>query len=444
MKAVYKLFEDKRTVFVLVIIAFLIRIVIGIFSFQQKTWETFGDNNARKVFAVSILNNGFVPEASNYYRAESIFAPLVPVVIAASIFLFGETWLPLFILNAILGAFSCLIFYKISRIYFNIKISVLVLFWAAVYPNFIRYTGTAGNEPWVVFIFALTFLFALKTIHSEKADHNVLLFALFFVLLLHTDERYISYSLFFTLILFMGQNPIKSKLKIAIVFIMFSALFSMPWLIRNYLYYKDLVLISVRTTNITGKLIDHRDELSVFNHTPQTTHLNQAQIDSVKKGLLTEFPGGISIPEGEIDAIKSGNVPHEFTGIEKVLSRFYFLWVPVKFRENYRITGFDFNPAWSRRHNLFSGLSYGLLLPFMFLAFYNLIKRKKLEIVLMFGGVLLYHTLIHVAFIPYTRDRYRHPVDFIVIILGIYGISIFYNWLKANKIKKKGIIVENG
>jgi hypothetical protein len=101
--------------------------------------------------------------------------------------------------------------------------------------------------------------------------------------------------------------------------------------------------------------------------------------------------------------------------------------MPVSLKGSYRITGYVYSPGWSLKHNLLIGISYGLLLPFMLIGFYYLVRRRNNLPAILFSGILIFHTLIHVAFIPYARDRYRHPVDFIVIILGVFGISIIYN-----------------
>jgi hypothetical protein len=76
----------------------------------------------------------------------------------------------------------------------------------------------------------------------------------------------------------------------------------------------------------------------------------------------------------------------------------------------------------SVKHNVISILFFGSLLPFMIYGFWLLIQKRKQFYFYILSSLLVYHTLIHVAFIPYTRDRYRHPVDFIVIIVGLYGI----------------------
>ena len=421
---------NKKTIITLFIIAFMVRLAVGLYSYKMEIWNNFADDLAIESFAYSIIENGYIFDVHDFERIEFITSPVIPTVLAIKTVIFGDSWLPVFVLNAFLGAITCLLIYYIALDFFDKKVSFFVFAWAAIYPNYIRYTGTAGNEPWIVFLFALTFLFALKTIEIRKINYHIILYSLFFTLLFHTDERYISYSLLFTLFLFIGSSTIFLKFKKVILFIIFTILFSTPWLIRNYLVYDDIVLISCRTTNITDPVFKHRKEVKFYDHTPNKTYLSPAQIDSLQKGLLTEFSDCRPIREDQIEAIKSGNIPHRFTPTEKVLSRIYWLWMPIKFTDNYRITGYNFEAAWSLKHNLLTGLSYGLLLPFVLFAIVNLVKLNKWKEVYLFGGIMFYHTFIHVVFIPYTRDRYRHPIDFIIIILGCYGVICVYNAIK--------------
>ncbi|MBP7507414.1 MAG: glycosyltransferase family 39 protein [Prolixibacteraceae bacterium] len=434
----------QNYVFFFLILSFVIRLLVAINGYEKSIWNNFADDLGREVYANTIISKGIFFKLDVIQSPESIFAPGIPIVLAIMKVVFANHWFAIFVLNACIGTLSCLVIYLISKEFFNKDVSLLVLLWASFYPSFIRYTATAGNEPWVVFLFSLTMLFALRSIRYSKTYINEIIFALCLTILFHFDERYIVYSLIFSLFLFYGFGSIISKIKKILVFVSFTILFSVPWFIRNYIVYNDIVIISCRTNNLTEPFFHQRKELIFFDHIKDDAFLSIEQIDSVRNGLLNSFSNGSAISKLQIEAMKSGNIPHAFTLSEKIRSRIFFLWVPFKTIDNYRITGYEFNPAWSCRHNLLSGLSYGVLLPFMFLAFYNLIKNRNWEVVLLFGGVLLYHTFIHVAFIPYTRDRYRHPVDFIVIILGVYGISVVYNWFKANKIKKKERVVENG
>lgn len=434
MNSINKLINHKYSVASLLILALAIRLTVAFVGYEKQVWKTFADDLARVRFANSIIHNGFAPELKSFKTIECILAPVVPTVLALKTVLFGSSWLPVFIINALLGAISCLLIYKISRLFFSHSISLMALFWAACYPSFIRYTITAGNEPWIVLFFALTFYTCLLVMLNSNKMLMVLLHALSFTLLIHTDERYLIYGVVFALFILVGLSSMASKIKHVSLFIIFCLLFSTPWLIRNYKVYDDLILISIRTTTISKHFIHHRPEVFIFDHSPKTRYLTTQQIELVKQNKLSVFNHGKPISKQQILAIKSGNVPKEFSAIQSYWSRFYFLWVPFKFHDNYRIDGYVFNPKWSMSHNLLSMLTYGILLPFMFFAAWYLYKKRKTFQLFILSGVLLFHTLFHIALIPYARDRYRHPVDFIVIILGCIGIYVCVHYLNYRSI----------
>jgi len=431
-----KLKESKWIFLIVLCISFVIRISLSLYDYENEVWLQFADDKLREEFAETILEKGFVYEITDYYSSDTILAPLVPIVISLTKLLLGNSWswLIIFFINSLIGAFSCVLIYLISKQFFNSSVSFIAFIWAAFYPAFIRYIPTAGNEPWIVFLFLLTFWLLLKTIDKKKIYYKTILAALSFTLLFHTDERYIAYYLlivcFFT---FVKSNNIVKFRKI-FIFSSFLILFSTPWFIRNYLAYKDVEVITVRTTSLTKKIFNHRDEL-IFNHINPKDDLTISQIDSIKKDLLLTYPDGRPFEEGQVESMKSGIIPHDFNKIESFKSRLYFLWLPIKFKENYRIGGYCYEGKWSVRHNLLTGLTYGLLLPFVLFALFFLIKKRKFLVFWLFTGILIYHTFIHVAFIPYTRDRYRHPIDFIVIILGCYGIYMFSTFMQ-NKSEK--------
>ncbi len=432
-----KFIENKRTVFFLLILSFLVRLSVGIYGYINEEWKNFGDDNARNKYANSIIENGITPELDSFYTVESIFAPFIPLVLALKTSLFGSSWFPVFILNSFVGALTCLIIYLISLQFFDRKLSLFVFLWAAFYPSFVRYISTSGNEVWIVFLFTLSFFYSIKAINIKQVTYHLILYSLFFTLLMHTDERYITYSILFTLFLLIGNYEFKFKLKKITLFILLTLLFSTPWLIRNYIVYDSIVLISCRTNNLTDPIFNHSDELLFFDHTPNYGYLSEAEIDSVQQRLLTTFRTGKPIYKGQIEAMKKGNVPYFFSPSQKFFSRIYFLWVPFKFKDNYRITGYSFNPAWSFMHNIISIFSFAILLPFSVLGIYLLYRQRKYSVLILFLSTIIFHTLIHALFIPYTRDRYRHPIDFIIVILGCYGIvfllSTIYKNLYLNK-----------
>lgn len=434
MRLHFKDMSWQKKIILFFLIAFLVRILLAIYLYNIEIWNDFADDQQRELFAFAILDHGFIPSFEDASPIEYLIAPLIPAIISISKLIFGNSWLPLFFLNSIIGALSCLLIYSIALRYTNKTVALLSFLWAALYPNFIRYTATAGNEPWIVFLFLLSIFLVVRSIETSKININLVFLAVIYTLLFHTDERYIAYAPLFVLFIIIGVGNSWLKFKKVVLFASLVVLFSLPWLVRNYLVLNEVIVVSTRTASITDPLFNHREDI-IFNHLPSTSTLSVAEIDSVVLGEKIHFNDGRPISKRQIDAMRNGIIPYSYNKTESFFSRIYFLWLPFKFKPNYRIDGYNFMGSWSLRHNLSSIITYGIFLPFMLLGLIAFIMEKKWLPFILFLSLILYHTLIHAAFIPYTRDRYRHPIDFVIPILAFYSIYIIYNLFNKRRSK---------
>jgi hypothetical protein len=98
-----KILNKKKILLISIfMVAFLIRLAIGLYSYKNEAWNNFGDDVGRQNFSNSIIEHGFIPDIDYYYTSESVFAPVIPTILAAKTIIFVESWLPVFILNALL------------------------------------------------------------------------------------------------------------------------------------------------------------------------------------------------------------------------------------------------------------------------------------------------------------------------------------------------------
>lgn len=428
-------YSKKSLIIIIFVLAFVLRSGYSLYAYKNNFMENLGDDWGRWQYALNVIAQGpFVTQVEHFYKPEATRGPVLPWIMSILILFFGENWLPIFFLNAFIGSLTCILIFLICEQ--HIKNRILGLFaglWAAFHVSFIRYTATAGNEVWVPFFIVLMvfILLSLKKLKSwdKSLYKNLFLLSLIFALLIHTDERYLSYLPFvFMVILFWDHRNLINGIKKGMLFVFVVLILMVPWIIRNYVVFDNLVILTTRTASLTSKFINYNDDL-VFKHTSDCFHLSETQIDSVISGLKTKFDDGDDIDPLQIEAMKNGHIPHLFSTSEAFWSRFKLLWQPIHLKGFYRITGFNYEGKWSLRHNLAVGLSYGLLIPFLFIGLVKLYHQKK-KIAIFLFSILLYHSTIHVLFVPYTRDRYRIPVDAIVIILGVYGILTSYRYIK--------------
>jgi hypothetical protein len=168
--------------------------------------------------------------------------------------------------------------------------------------------------------------------------------------------------------------------------------------------------------------------------------LSQEKIDSILNGHQNiKDNAGRSINPQQLDAMIIHNkIPYPFSYFENALMSIRTLWKPIDITYNYTTGGYRFDGKWSLRHNIAVGLTYGILLPFMIIGLWKLFKTKK-ELAIFFIAIIVYHTIIHALFIPFTRFRYRVPIDFLVIMLGCYGIWLSYGYVKMKYFSKKAL-----
>lgn len=426
--------SKTKVIILLFIIALAIRIISASIAYRSNIMAGFGDDIGRMQYALKVLEEGpFVTNIENIHalKPEAKRAPGLPWIMAVTILFFGNSWLPIFLLNALIGSLTCVLIFLICEEFTTRSNSFLAGLWGAFYVSYIRTTASAGNEVWASFLVVLIIFTIIKLLVNYNALINkyMLLLVSTFALLIHIDERYLAYFLYiFLILLFLIDNDLKNSLKKALFFAITVLVLMVPWLVRNYIVYDNLVILTTRTTLITKRFINYDDNL-IFKPTTTNYYLTESQIDSVINGLKTKFNYGGEIDPLQVAAMKDGHTPHKFSKFEAHWSRFKILWQPIHLKGFYRMSGFNYEGKWSLRHNLSIGLSYGLLIPFLIIGLLALYQKyKKISVLLI--SVLIYHTVIHVLFVPQTRFRYRIPVDSVVIILGVYGMLISYQYIK--------------
>lgn len=378
--------------------------------------SNISDDWAYIKFAEEMLRQGiFVPDISGLTQTKSGITPFYPFLIYLSFKLFGFHSFPLVILNALFSSLITVIIYYLGLIAFNGTVALLSSIWSVFYVNSIRWVPSLLKEDLVQFLFALFILLSIYYLLKNSGYRVLLMLSIVFVLLIHTDERYIVYCIIFIpIILFSNQLSIKKKIK---SFIYLSALiitFMLPWLIRNYEVYNRPVVLSERTAIFTDKLFGYKND----NYFSQEILLSEATLDSIINGMpIHDMTMYNMIQRG----ISYGTYPRRFSYAEKMYIDFKELWRPFRFSNMWVSEGYRPEGKWSLMHNLSVILSYGLLLPFFIAGLYFCFKEIYIEHLVLIG-IIVIHTLIHITLIL-SQNRYRNPIDVIIIIIAFYGLT---------------------
>lgn len=426
--------SHKQLLFAIILIAFIIRLGFGIVIFQQTGTSGYCDDWDYISYAKNILDQGiFVRDLSSFQSNSHLVGPVFPMIVALSLIIFGETYLPIIILNVIVSTLICILIYLIGKQVFNSKVGLIASFWSAFYVLFIRYIPRVLKETWVPFLFLFLILMFLCISKQKRISYINPIMGLLFSLLIHMDERFFIYFpvLAICFLIFDKLNW-KSGFKKAVIFSFTVILIMIPWLIRNYQVYKKPVIITERTSQFTDKIFGYNDETNESSKAIiLPSHLYKAVADSIIVGKVVKSTG--SRIKGIKRGISLGYIPHKFNTLERYWAEFKEFWRPVRFTAGYVGDGFRFEgPSWSLVHNLSLGVTYGLLLPFFLIGSFFIIKYK-IKYGIFFLILILTHTFLHVV-LMWARNRYRIPVDPLIIIIAFYGLYNLKTILPFNRL----------
>lgn len=425
MKGQLKLIVNNEKLFlsIVFITSFLIRLIYVIYQYHHGVVNTFSDDIAYKHYGEEILKQGiFVTNLEQLGSYSGAVGPGIGWILSLIFLFFGGNWLPVFIVNSIVSAGISILIYYIAKLYVNKNVAIASAIYSVAYIFFIKFTATAGKEIWMTFLMASSVLLLIKTSKSDKINLLILFFSFVFAFFIHLDERYLLYSpLFFAILLLTGPNPKMLRFRKAILFSLLVVVFMIPWTIRNYTVYNRIILVSVRTNPFTEKLLNYEQKKYFDDNYKAKWYISQARMDSILQGKAFTYDSGDKISPEQIDAMRKGYLPHDFSETEKLEARFIRLWQPfigphgMYFQDGWRYI------FWSKKHNISILLTFSWLLLFLPFGLYAMFKKYKPAFYI-YISIFALHTLIHVFFIPFTDDRYRVPIDSFIIIAAFTGI----------------------
>lgn len=419
----------KRFIISIFLISFLVRILFGIYYFNENGTADWVDDWDYIQFAGQLIENNYFPLESEKIDAHA--GPGYPLLVAFNFQLFGyNNYYALIILNAVLSALITILIYFIGKTAFSEKVAILASIWSIFYISFIRYVPRIIKENLNVFLFTLILLLFIHLIMEKRnKKSSIIWFSILFSYLIHVDERFFIY---FPIFLLMGYIY-KIKTSNLLYFFLIVILLMIPWSIRNYYTYNQIVILTERTTKFTYKIFGYDSPI-------HTSERNQADVVKLYESIADSLINGKEIKSEirRVDDLKRGielgYIPHTFTRHERWWAEFKEFWRPFRFSGGYVDFGYRFEgPRWSLKHNLAIGLTYGILLPFflfgLYYIFYNKNKYGFLFLILIFS-----HTLVHVV-LAHARNRYRIPIDPLIILISFYGLITFWEKLKQKYLK---------
>jgi len=421
--------SNKFLIPLLFILALMPRIATGIISGQVLSGDEVDYSQlASRILEGKSYHSNFMLGFTNYRP------PLYPLFIAVIYFFTDNSILAVKLAQALLGAFICsIVFFIAQGIFKDKRISFGAAFIYAIYPSSILVGGSLLSETLLTFLLALAIFFILRG-YARPSLKNYLFSGIFLGLSALTRPVILAFVPFLILWLaFFSSGNVLSRFKGVVFVILFMILTIMPWTVRNYFVFKELVPIStgggisVYVFNNEMILATIHDPLRPLGKTPLT--------DEQKKEISL-----LSEPQRDKYLYKLGwefakSHPKEFFKIRLiVLSQFWHLWPesPARYREYYSKEGAYRSPTLDK----FAGtyllyavkilyhLPYNILFIGMFISLYISFKkgaefRKSLLLIFLLIAMTLLYSICG-------EDRYRLPTDPYVFLLGIDGLLSFW------------------
>jgi hypothetical protein len=438
-------FESFETY--LFIITFIIRIGYAYYIDSKYGTSKWIDDFQYLAYANSISKQGlFVPDLNELNKetclnsdnipvgsGSSIVGPVLPTIIFLLLKLFGGDYHIIYFFNAFLGALTVLLLINFGKRFFTKSFGIAMGIWFAINPDFIRYTPHLLKEPLLLFLVFLQFYMTIRLLNDYSAKKIIYLAIISFVLV-HLDERYfvISVLLGVVILIYDKSSRFLKRFTKSLLYISIFIVFLIPWTIRNYNAYGEFVLLTERTIPLTSKIIKSSNTKTwdikqddLLN--PSNVYDMEAVTDSIIKGLeVTSIPG--YYVENIRNSVQLGKIPRKLNVIEKSLNNLRYLFTPFIFRGIHIYDGY-FYGKWSLSHNITSILFYGIFIPFFIIGvIISLIHKNKIGILVFYYVIIL--AIIHL--VTFSVPRYRTPVDPIILVGAIIGISWLLNVIKNN------------
>ena len=423
-------YPASKILIIIFLVSLSIRLGFGIYTFQKTGTSKFCDDWDYISYGEQIIEQGiFVPDISKLFSNSHLVGPGFPLIIAAMFKIFGESYLPVIVLNAIVSSFICILVFYIGKEVFDRNVGLISAVWSIFYVNFIVYIPSVLKEVWLAFLFPLIiYLFILETKRNEISCKNILL-PVTYAFLIHMDERFFTFfPVLIISFLFLDQVGCKLGLKKSLLFSVIVIMLMIPWLVRNYYVYNRPIILTERTARFTDKLFGYVNGKGVEKKQSPVFEWNESMIEPILNGEEVQGLKGNkyrSIQTG----LQKGFIPHKYSKYERWWAEFKEFWRPFRCTGEYVGDGFRFEKPWSIKHNISEGVTHGLLLPIFLIGILYIIKFQN-----KYGYFLLViictHMIIHV-FIDHARNRYRIPIDLFIIITAFYGIYQIYLKLKS-------------
>ena len=391
--------RQLRIVFGICLFSFIIRLIVSL-NINAKAWP---DSEAYISIANSLASGqGYKLNADNGFAEYR--APFYPFLLAVVYKFFGNNDLIIQSLQCLLGAVICWLVYAIGKYLFNSIVGLLASIITAIDPFLVYIAGILLTEQLFIFFLVLAIYLLIRS--KENLGYTWILGSgIILGLAVLTRPTALIFIPFCGLyILMQWEFQWKKRLIMTATLMVFIFLTICPWTIRNYVKYRELIIISTAAglnfylgNNSLAKASDY-DATFAAKPDDLESLLSSASTPKAKENVYTRYT---------INWIK--NNPGRFISL-------YF----QKFVNFWRVTPDHVTNIYKSVWVAF--LSAAILILLYLLAILGIWKSRhfwRCLIILYF--ILLSFPLGLSLFV--TSPRFRIPLDPILILFSAYTLN---------------------
>jgi len=397
--------------FLMFVLSLSIRIGFAFYKYSHEGTQKWGDALLYLADGQSFASGDFYPVNGDKYDY-MVAPPLIPALVALSQIIFGDSIKPMLLLNCLLGALLVFVLYYLGASLLGIVSGYILSLWSVFNFSFINVNHSILKEPLIIFLVPLITLCMINLWKKKDLLLNTISSSILFSILIHTDERFFIYAPILLVLIVLTLSE-RSKLTYALVWLAVLIVTMVPWTIRNYRQFGELVILTPRTTAFTSKLWG-----------TDFGNMRFASKDLIEK--MNEGRKDKAVEIGE----QFGIVPREYGKYEKYLKSFVHYWKPAYFKLTYIQYGFR-PQKWSVVHNMVGIIFYGIFLPFYITGFILALLKRNLVMTTL-ALVPFIHSLMHTVLI-WPLERYRLPMNFLIVLMGVWFVREMYVYFQYRR-----------
>lgn len=361
----------------------------------------------------------------------AIVMPGYPALIALVYAVFGVHFEAFIIFQVLLGITACFVFYQIAKNHFNPWIALGATLWVIGYIEIWRYNLQFYMDSLTAGLVVFTIYFLHRYFRALKSKH-LYIFAILGGILIAVNNRFIMHiGLVGLYLLFLSLKNANIPFKKLLVAAGIIILILLPWHIRQYLQYDQLMLFSpTRTEQAIDNSNKDNNQFRTYKEQYERLASGYAAFGSPENYLHLFTPEKYETMKKEYNA---------FDGFQKYWSRAkgFFEIIRTDFRFGFggdtRITPPNTKGKLVILHTIFNMVFLGSMFLLMLPGIYFAFKKNQpffISLVILLAAHVILHSIVHLD--PWLR--YRVPIVPVIFLLGWYGVQNLVNWIPGKKV----------